>query len=36
VEVFDLRGASVKLFHDGGFGETIQENTAGAKATVPF
>ena len=36
VEVLDLRGASVKLFYDGRFGDTIQENAAGAKATVPF
>jgi hypothetical protein len=35
VEVLDLRGASVKLFYDGRFG-AIQENAAGAKATVPF
>jgi len=25
-----------KLFDDGRFGDTIQENTAGAKASVPF
>ena len=36
VEVLDVRGASVKLFYDGCFGDTIQENAAGAKATVPF
>ena len=36
VEVLDVRGASVKLFYDGRFGDTIQENAAGAKATVPF
>ena len=35
-EVLDLRGASVKLFYDGRFGDTIQENAVGAKATVPF
>jgi hypothetical protein len=36
VEVLDLRGASVKLFYDGRFGDTIQENAGGAKASVPF
>jgi uncharacterized protein with beta-barrel porin domain len=36
VEVVDVRGASVKLFYDGRFGDTIQENAVGAKATVPF
>lgn len=36
VEVLDLRGTSLKLFYDGRFGDTIQENAAGAKATVPF
>ena len=36
VEVLDVRGASVKLFYDGRVGDTIQENAAGAKATVPF
>jgi len=30
------RCPSVKLFYDGRLGETIQENAAGAKATVPF
>jgi hypothetical protein len=36
VEMLALRGTSLKLFYDGRFGDTIQENTAGAKATVPF
>ena len=36
VEVLDLRGASLKLFYDGRFGDTIQESAAGAKASVPF
>ena len=36
VEVLDLGGTSLKLFYDGRFGDTIQENAAGAKATVPF
>ena len=34
--MLDLHGISVKLFYDGRFGETIQENAAGAKATMPF
>jgi hypothetical protein len=33
---FRLRRASIKLFYDGRFGDTIQENAGGAKATVPF
>jgi hypothetical protein len=36
LELLDLRGASLKLFYDGRFGETIQENAAGAKATLSF
>ena len=36
VEVLNLRGASLKLFYDGRFGDTLQENAAGAKATLPF
>jgi hypothetical protein len=36
LELLDLRGASLKLFYDGRFGDTIQENAAGAKATVAF
>ena len=36
VEVLGLQGASLKLFYDGRFGDTIQESAAGAKATVPF
>ena len=36
VEVLWGRGASLKLFYDGRFGETIEENAGGAKATVPF
>jgi hypothetical protein len=36
VEILDLHGTSFKLFYDGRFGDTIQENAAGAKATVPF
>jgi uncharacterized protein with beta-barrel porin domain len=36
VEVLGVRSASVKLFYDGRFGDTIQENAVGAKAAVPF
>lgn len=36
VEVLDVRSASVKIFYDGRFGDTTQENAVGAKATVPF
>ena len=36
VEVLALGGTSLKLFYEGRFGDTIQENAAGAKATVPF
>jgi hypothetical protein len=36
VEVLSGGGASLKLFYDGRFGDTIEENAGGAKATVPF
>ena len=36
VEVLSAGGASLKLFYDGRFGDTIEENAGGAKATVPF
>jgi hypothetical protein len=35
VEVLSTGGASLKLFYDGRFGNTIEEN-AGTRATVPF
>ena len=31
-----VRSTSVKVFYDGRFGDTIQENAVGTKATVPF
>jgi uncharacterized protein with beta-barrel porin domain len=36
VEVLAAGGASLKRFYDGRFGDTIQENAGGAKATVRF
>ena len=36
VEVLGYRGAALKLFYDGRFGDTTQENAAWAKATMQF
>jgi hypothetical protein len=35
-EFLGVRGASLKVFYDGRFGDTIEEHAAGAKASVPF
>jgi uncharacterized protein with beta-barrel porin domain len=36
VDVIGAAGSSLRLYYDGRFGDTIEENAPGAKATVPF
>jgi uncharacterized protein with beta-barrel porin domain len=36
VDLLATDGASLKLYYEGSFGDTVEEHSAGAKATLPF
>ena len=36
VDVIGVRGASLRLYYDGRFGDTVAEHAGGIKASLPF